>query len=185
MASSRTGIWWITELSSEASEMPQVATTATNKLMAILTGSEGIPAAVTAFSQAQNISLAAVTPVQIVAQNVAPDLSERSTFSNYPLVYVYCGKVINQLREKFRKFSGNAEMVIEFRISQDRLDDMQANLQSYIDAVTQVLDDNRGDWGDGVFFSGGYELTFGAVKHGGRNFLQLGKVSLVLEISTD
>jgi hypothetical protein len=165
--------------------MPQIATITTSKLMAILTGSEGVPAAVTAFSQAQGRSLTAVSSVQIIAQNVAPDLSERSTVSNYPLVYVYCGKVINQLREKFRKFSGNAEMVIEFRISQDRLDGMQTSLQSYIDAVTQVLDDNRGDWGDGVFYAGGYELTFGGVKHGGRNFLQLGKVSLVLEISTD
>jgi hypothetical protein len=165
--------------------MPQIATMTTNKLMAILTGGEGVPAAVTAFSQAQNWPLTEMSSVQIIAQNVAPDLSERSTVSNYPLVYVYCGQVVNQLREKFRKFSGNAEMVIEFRISQDRLDDMQTNLQSYIDAVTQVLDDNRGDWGDGVFYAGGYELTFGAVKHGGRNFLQLGKVSLVLEISTD
>jgi hypothetical protein len=165
--------------------MPQIATMTTNKLMAILAGSEGVPAAVTAFSQTQNLSLAPVSTGQIIAQNVAPDLSEHSRGSNYPLVYVYCTKVTNQLREKFRTFSGNAEMVIEFRTSQDRLDDIQTNLQSYIDAVTQVLDDNRGDWGDGVFYAGGYELTYGGVKHGGRNFLQLGKVSLVLEISTD
>jgi hypothetical protein len=153
--------------------------------MAILTGSEGVPAAVTALSLAQNLSLAAVLSEQIIAQNVTPELSERSTVSNYPLVYVYCGKVVNKLREQFRIFSGDAEMVIEVRISQDRLDDMQTHLQSYVDAVTQVLDDNRGDWGDGVFYGGGYEIGFGGVKHGGRNFLQLAKLSLVLEISTD
>ena len=165
--------------------MPEVASMTTNKLMAILTGNEGVPAAVEAVSQAQNLSLAAVSAEQIIAQNVSPDLAERSSVSNYPLVYVYCSKVVNQLREKFRRFSGNAEMAIEFRISQDGLDGMQTNLQSYVDAVTQVLDDNRGDWGDGVFYAGGYELTFGGVKHGGRNFLQLGKISLVVEISTD
>jgi hypothetical protein len=76
-------------------------------------------------------------------------------------------------------------MVIETRISQDRLDDIQTNLQSYVDAVTQVLADNRGDWGDGVFYAGGYEISFGGVKHGGRNFLQLAKVSFVLQISTN
>ena len=76
-------------------------------------------------------------------------------------------------------------MVIEVRISQDRLEDMQAHLQSYVDAVNQVLDDNRGDWGDGVFYAGAYEITFGGVKHGGRNFLQVAKVSLVLQISAD
>ena len=165
--------------------MPQIATMTTSKLMGILTGIEGVPAAVAAVSQAQNIPLAAVSAAQIIAQNVAPDLSERSTVSSYPLVYVYCSKVVNQLREKFRTFSGDAEMVIEMRISQDRLDDMQTNLHSYVDAVTQVLDSNRGDWGDGVFYGGGYEITYGGVKHGGRNFLQLGKVSFVTQISTD
>ena len=165
--------------------MPQIGRVTTSKLLGILTGNEGLPAAVSALSQAQELSLPAVSAEQIIAQNVTPDLSERSSLSNYPLVYVYCSKVSNQLREKFRTFSGDAEMVIETRISQDRLEGMQSNLQSYLDAVTQVLDDNRGDWGDGVFYAGGYEITFGGVKHGGRNFLQLGKVSFVLEISTE
>jgi hypothetical protein len=53
----------------------------------------------------------------------------------------------------------------------------------YVDAITQVLDKSRGDWGDGVFFDGGYEVTFGGVKHGGRNFLQIAKVVFALEIS--
>src|ERR1700694_6125092 len=141
--------------------MPLIATSATSKQMGILTGSEGVPAAVAALSQAQNLSLAPVSTAQIIAQNIAPDLSERSTVSSYPLIYVYCSKVVNHLREKFRTFSGDAEMVIETRISQDRLDDMQTHLHSYVDAVTQVLDGNRGDWGDGVFYAGGSEITYG------------------------
>lgn len=165
--------------------MPEIARMTTSKLMGILQGSEGVPAAVAALSQIHSVPLPAVAPEQIMAQNVAPDVAERSTVSSYPLVYVYCSKVVNQLREKFRTFSGDAEMVIETRISQDRLDDIQTNLQSYVDAVTQVLADNRGDWGDGVFYAGGYEISFGGVKHGGRNFLQLAKVSFVLQISTN
>jgi hypothetical protein len=165
--------------------MPEIAAMTTNKLMAILTGGEGVPAAVAAMSGAQNLSLVPISAEQIIAQNVTAELAERSTISNYPLIYVYCSKVVNLLREKFRTFSGNAEMTVEVRISQDRLNDMQPNLHWYVDAVTQVLDDNRGDWEDGVFFGGGYELTFGGVKHGGRNFLQVGKISFLVEISTD
>ncbi len=165
--------------------MPEIAAMTTNKLMAILTGGEGVPAAVAALSGAQKFSLAPISAEQIIAQNVTAELAERSTISNYPLIYVYCSKVVNLLREKFRTFSGNAEMTVEVRISQDRLNDMQPNLHWYVDAVTQVLDDNRGDWEDGVFFGGGYELTFGGVKHGGRNFLQVGKISFLVEISTD
>jgi hypothetical protein len=76
-------------------------------------------------------------------------------------------------------------MVIEARVSQDRLEDMGKHAQLYVDAITQVLDSNRGDWGDGVFYSGGYEVTFNGVKQGGRNFIQIATVSFVLEISTD
>jgi hypothetical protein len=58
-------------------------------------------------------------------------------------------------------------------------------LHSYVDAIVQVLADSRGDWGDGIFYGGGYQITFGGVRHGGRNFLQLAKISFVLEISAD
>ena len=151
--------------------------------MGVLAGDDGLAAAVEALVQQQGIMLPGIAQQQIIAQNVAADISEQSTTSKYPLIYVYCTKVVNELREKFRMFSGDAQMVVEARVSQDRLDQIETNLQAYMDAITQVLDNSRGDWGDGVFFDGGYEVTFGGVKHGGRNFLQIAKVSFVLEIS--
>ena len=165
--------------------MAQVGRLTTSKLMSVLTASDGLPAAVADLSTTQSLSLPAVTAGQIMVQNVTPEISERSSIIQYPLVCVYCNKITNQLREKFRSFSGDAQMVIEMRVSQDRLDQIEANVQSYIDAVTQVLDQTRGDWGDGVFYPGGYEVTYGAVKHGGKNFLQIAKVSFVLEISAN
>ena len=151
----------------------------------MLAGPDGLPAAVEALNFQQAVKLPSITSLQIIAQNVSPDLSEQSTANNYLLVYVYCSKVSNELREKFRTFSGDAQMVVEARVSQDRLDQIESNLQAYVDAITQVLDNSRGDWGDGVSFAGEYEVTFGGVKHGGRNFLQIAKVSFVLEISAD
>lgn len=163
--------------------MLQIAGWSTQKVMGVLAADDGLPAAVEALVQQQGVALPAIARQQIVAQNVAFDISEQSTTTKYPLVYVYCNKVVNELREKFRAFSGDAEMVVEARVSQDRLDQIETNLQAYVDAITQVLDNSRGDWGDGVFFNGGYEVTFGGVKHGGRNFLQIAKISFVLEIS--
>lgn len=165
--------------------MALVGTLTTSKLVGVLTGSEGLPGAVADLSAGQSLALPAMSTGQIIAQNVTPEISERSTIIQYPLVCVYCSKVTNQLREKFRTFSGDAQMVIEMRVSQDRLDEIETNVQSYVDAVTNVLDQSRGDWGDGVFYAGGYEVTYGGVKHGGKNFLQIAKVSLVLEISTN
>jgi hypothetical protein len=163
--------------------MLQIARLSSQKVLGYLAADDGLRAAVEALVLQQGMALCTIAPRQIIAQNVTPDISEESTTNKYPLVYVYCNKVVNELREKFRTFSGNAQMVVEVRVSQDRLDQIETNLQAYIDAITQVLDNNRGDWGDGVMFAGGYEVTFSGAKHGGRNFLQIAKVAFTLEIS--
>jgi len=163
----------------------QIARITTQKTIAIFAAQGGIPDTVDALSAQQELMLPTFVGQQIIPQNASPELSERSASSKYPLVYVYCGKIVNQLREKFRRFSGTAQMMVEARVSLDRLEEMELHVQFYSDAITQVLDNNRGDWGDGVFYGGGYEVTFGGVKHGGRNFIQTAKVSFDLEISTD
>ena len=165
--------------------MLSIGRSATQKLAAILAAGNGLPAAVEALTTQHSLTLPQIGPQQIVPQNVAAEIAEKSVSSKYPLVYVYCSKLVNDLREKFRTFSGDAQMAAEARVSQDRLDDLESNLQIYVDAITSVLDGNRGDWGDGFFYGGGYEVTFGKVKHGGRNFLQTAEIRFDLEVSAD
>jgi hypothetical protein len=52
-----------------------------------------------------------------------------------------------------------------------------------VDAVTQVLDANRGSWGEGAFYAGGYEVSFDPIRHGGKNFIQSAKVSFEVDLS--
>ena len=165
--------------------MIRIASMSAQKVMGVLAASQGVPAAVAAIVSLENLSLPAFASPQIVTQNAAPELWEQSSTSKYPMVSVYCNKVSNELKEKFRTFSGVVQMTAEARVSQDRLAQIESNLELYVDAITQVLDQNRGDWGDGFWYSGGYEVTFGAVKSGGQNFLQIAKVSFALEVSTD
>jgi hypothetical protein len=120
---------------------------------------------------------------QVRAQNVAPELMERSETVNYPAVNVYCEKLVNGLKEKSRSFSGSARMIVEVRHSSDRLEGLQDALELYTDAVTETLSASRGDWGNGMFYAGGYEVSFAAVKHGGRNFLQTAKIALEIGVS--
>ena len=101
----------------------------------------------------------------------------------YPVIHVYVDRVRNQLTEKFRTFSGKAHTVAEIRVSQDRIDGLEEQLRLYVDAVTGVLDTNRGSWGDGAFFAGGYEVTYEPVKHGGKNFIQIAKVGFDVDLS--
>jgi hypothetical protein len=117
------------------------------------------------------------------AQNAAADLVERSGTVKYPLVNVYCEKIVNDLREKFRSFSGSVQIAIELRHSQDRLEGMEEALEQQTDAVTKALSASRGDWGDGMFYGGGYEVSFGRTARGGKNFTQVAKVTFEIGVS--
>lgn len=163
--------------------MSQIASVTTGKVTALLTGNNGLPAAIAALSANLSVVLPVIAVSQIVSQNVSPEISEKALVTKYPSSHVYCEKVVNQLREKFRTFSGQAHMVIEVRVSQDRLENLETQTQLYVEAVTNVLDANRGDWGGGMFYGGGYEISYGPVKRGGRNLLQIARISFVTEMS--
>jgi len=163
--------------------MAQVGSVGARKLTTLLAAGDGLPASVAAVAEATNERLQPIGAAQIVAQNVAADVIERSNIVRYPSVHVYCEKLSNTLREKFRTFSGKAHLTMEVRSSQDRLEGLERQVQLYVDAVTRVLDRHRGDWGDGLFYGGGYEVVFGPVKRGGKNYLQTAKITLEVDVS--
>ena len=116
------------------------------------------------------------------SQNVPADMAERGSVK-YPAVNVYCEQIVNQLTEKFRTFSGTVHMAVEIRHSQDRLEGLQDSMDVYADAVAAVLEASRGDWGEGAFYSGGYRVAFGAVKQGGKNYIQAAKITFEIGVS--
>ncbi len=128
-------------------------------------------------------SLQAVGIRNIVALNASVEISEKTGFVQYPALVVYCDKVSNTLKEKFRQFSGKAHMVVEVRHSQDELTGIESNAAVYTDAVCALLDDSRGDWGGGLFYVGGYDVSYEPVGRGGKNFLQRAKVGFDVEVS--
>jgi hypothetical protein len=149
----------------------------------LLRGAGGLQARLNDTAEAEAQPPLSISAGQVVTQNLPPDLAERSTGSKYPCVHVYCERVVNQMREKSRTFSGQAAMAIEARVSSDRLENLDAQITVLVDALTSTLDQNRGDWGAGVFYGGTYEVGFAPVKHGGRNFMQTATVTFNLEIS--
>jgi len=155
----------------------------TAKVIQQITGTSGMNSNMAALTAPGSSLAAPVEAAQVQAQNVAADLAERSTMMKYPSVNVYCEKIVNDLPEKFRSFSGNVQMAIELRHSQDQLAGLQDSLELYTDSVTQTLDAARGDWGNGMFYAGGYEVALSAVKHGGRNFVQAAKITFQVGVS--
>lgn len=163
--------------------MPVTGKQATGKVMELLAAPAGLNAQLAELTASEAETPRAIEPGQMMAQNVAMELAERTSPLRYPAVQIYCEKLVNNQREKFRTFSGTAEMAVEVRVSQDRLEGLEDGLGTLVEAVTRVLEQNRGDWGEGMFYGGGYEVSFGAVKHGGKNFAQVAKVKFGVAIS--
>lgn len=165
--------------------MARTGSIAAQKVAGFLTAIDtGLGPVVAGIAADTGVALTPIPPAHVVSQNVSIALSERSLAVKYPVVHVYVDRVQNLLTEKFRTFSGKVRTVAEVRVSQDRMEGIEEQLRLYVDAVTQVLDSNRGSWGDGAFFTGGYQVSFEPVQHGGRNFLQIARVSFEVDLSS-
>lgn len=162
--------------------MAEAASIAAGKVVAILTDPvAGVGPVLGEIAANAGVELAGIS---VIAQNAPVALMEKSSAVKYPVVLVYADRVQNLLTEKFRSFSGKVRAVAEVRASQDRIDGLEESVRLYVEAVTQVLDANRGDWGQGMFFTGGYEVKFDPVQHGGRNVLQVAKVIFEVDLSS-
>lgn len=149
----------------------------------VLRGEGGLQSNLDALTESEHAPRIELTDKQYITQNLPADMAERSSAGRYPCIHVYCEKVVNELREKSRTFSGELGMAIEVRVSSDRVERLETQLHVLVDAVTGTLEQNRGDLGMGIFFGGGYEIAFAGVKHGGKNFLQTAKITFPLLLS--
>lgn len=164
--------------------MAITASVAAQKMVGFLTdANSGVNPALGELANDTGVTLEPIPPTHVVNQNVGVALAEKAGGAKYPAVYVYTDRVRNLLTEKFRKFSGKVRTVTEIRVSQDRIEGLENQLRLYVDAVTQVLDANRGTWGQGAFYTGGYEVSFDPVQAGGQGVLQTAKVSFEVDFS--
>jgi hypothetical protein len=165
---------------------PQIGSAITGKIIQRINGpGSGVNANLVALTQGALRTLRILDPAQVRSGNFASDMAERSDTVQYPAANVYCEKIVNSQIEKFRTFSGKLQMAIDLRHSEDRLDHVQSNLETYTDAVMAVLDSSLGDWGGGMYYAGGYQVAFGPVKHGGKNFIQIAKITFEIGVSTN
>jgi hypothetical protein len=165
------------------SEMTQAGTVAAGKLLGRLQAPAGLQQKIGQIAEVAAFELPLVEFDHIQTRNIAADVLEKSTAFKYPVVLVYAERIKNKQTEKFRRFSGQVDLVVEMRLTQDRVDDLEAKIGAYVDAVTDVLESTRGDWGDCVYYSGQYEVVFDAVKRGGTGFAQRARVMLPVHVS--
>lgn len=165
--------------------MAKSGSIAARKMVEFLNAPEtGIGTIIAQLARESAVDLSPLPPAHVVNQNVAFDLSEKSLVVKYPVVHVYVDRIRNELKEKFRTFSGKVRTVAEVRVSHDRLEGIEERLRLYVDAVTNVLDGNRGCWGEGAFFGGQYQVDIDPVRRGGSHFVQVAKVVFEVDLSS-
>jgi hypothetical protein len=160
-----------------------IASKAAKQLAGYLQGDGGLPAAVAAMAANVEFELPVIEPEQIQVRHAGMEVLEKALAFKYPQVLVYQEKIRNELKEKFRRFSGTVDLVIEVRLSEERLEDLEGKLSAYVDALAEVLSAKRGEWSQGVCYFGAYEVAIDAVKRGGAHFVQRAKVTVPLHVS--
>jgi|YelNatPaOPRAMG01_1025707.scaffolds.fasta_scaffold01401_2 hypothetical protein len=163
--------------------MSRVASIAIQKAVDILAAEEGLGPALERIAREEGETPPTLESGQVMATAASVELLEAQGRVRYPYLQVNCERVINGMREKFRRFSGTVRIGVEARCSSERLASAEREARWLADALAEVLDHNRGDWGDGFYYGGGYEITFGATRTGGRNFVQTAKVAFEVSVA--
>jgi len=153
------------------------------QIIQVLAASTGLAAWVENVQIEAGLPLPMVPVSQIIVSAASAELLDKVEQVGYPRVAVYTAKVENALLEKFRSLSGSATAAIAISVSSDLIEQAEQNMHFYIDAVTGILRQNTGDWGNGLFFSGKYDVQVQPPKAGGIGFVQTAIVSCTINVS--
>ena len=163
--------------------MPPTTLLAAQKVFNLLTAANALQQEVTSLALDANANVPVITSSEVVLSSISPDLGDKDVQLTYPRVALYSSGLKNTQAEKFRSLSGSVAVVAEIWSSANMVTQSDQWIHFYVEAVTQILRKNIGDWGDGMFFSGAYEIQFQQPKAGGFGFVQSAKVTCNLNVS--
>ncbi|MDQ2843303.1 MAG: hypothetical protein M3Y72_20150 [Acidobacteriota bacterium] len=156
---------------------------AANKLLQKLNTGSALQQQITQIAKALQPAIPTITAGQVVLSSAAPDLADKNMQMAYPRVCIYSSNSKNTQIEKFRSFSGSVSLVAEIWASANLVNQTDEWIHFYVEAVAEILQLNSGDWGDGMFYSGAYEVQFQPPKAGGLGFVQSAKLTFSLNVS--
>jgi hypothetical protein len=156
---------------------------AAQKLSDLLTLGDALQLQISNIAVSCNATVPAITAGHVVLSSATPDIGDSNIQLQYPRVCIYSGAVKNTQIEKFRSLSGTLAVTAEIWASDNLVTNTDQWIHFYVEAATNILRQNIGDWGDGVFFSGIYEVQFQGPRAGGLGFVQSAKVTCNLNVS--
>ena len=163
--------------------MTPLSLLAAQKLLAKLTLANALGQQMATLSAVLTSPAPAITAEQVFLSSSPPEMADRNLQMSYPRVCVYSNSIKNTQIEKFRSFSGQVGLVAEIWASADLINQADEWIHFYVESVADILQSNIGDWCDGIFYSGEYEVQFQPPKAGGLGFVESAKLTFSLNVS--
>lgn len=156
---------------------------AAQKVSNLLTAGNALQQQISAVSSSANATVPLITAAQVVISSTMPAMGDQDLQLTYPRICLYTANVKNTQVEKFRSLSGTVSVIAEIWASGDLVSQTYQWIHYYVEAMTNILRQNIGDWGDGLFFSGMYDVQLQPPKVGGLGYVELATVTCVLNVS--
>lgn len=156
---------------------------AAQSLRNLLVSGDALQQKVIEIASACNANVPEMASSQVVLSSATADNADMSLQLTYPRVCIHSTAVKNSQIEKFRSFSGAVSVTAEVFASGNLLSDTDQWIHFYVEGVTQLLRQGIGDWGNGMFFSGTYDVQLQTPKAGGLGFVQSAKVTCSVNVS--
>ena len=156
---------------------------AASQAQSLLSSNGALGQQIQALGTAAGVVVPTITPSQVVLSSAGPDIGDKDVQLTYPRVCLYSTGLKNTQVEKYRSLSGSLSVVADVWASAALVSDSDAWIHYYFAAVASVFSANIGDWGNGIFFPGLYDVEFQAPKAGGLGFVQSVRITLHLIVS--
>ncbi|MFL6465527.1 MAG: hypothetical protein ACJ73N_14095 [Bryobacteraceae bacterium] len=153
------------------------------KVSDLFTKGSALQQEITALNKFCNANVPPIDVTQIILSSASQDMSDRDIQSTYPRICLYSAGIKNTQAEKFRSLSGSLAAVADIWTSGNLLSDIDQWIHFYVEALTNILRKSIGDWGDGIFFPGAYDVQFQSPKVGGLGFVQVARITFNLNVS--
>lgn len=143
-------------------------------LAGLLSERRGLQASLTAIAEREGL-VELLDSEPLIVRRAGGGISD---LQRYPAVWIYCKRMKNTARAKFARFSGSVTLVAEVATAHAKAELAERLLHFYIEALTDVLERSRGDWGSGITYAGGYEVEFSGTKLFGKHYVRSARVEI-------
>jgi hypothetical protein len=158
---------------------------AMQKLSDLLTTDSALAQELTRIAVSNRANIPTIDAEHVVLSSALNDVGDTDSRLGYPRVCLYSAGFKNSQAEKFCTVSGSVGGTADIWTSANLIDDTDRWIHYYVEAFSALLRRSAGDWGDGLFFSGVYDVQFQPPRTGGLGFVQLARVRFDLLVSQE